>query len=281
MKTCYFDRNIFDQIDKKRGISDDELSGLRAAVSDERIAILVSFETVQETTYAAQDTALRGLKLISDFSRAKFPIKPHTELVRDELKSFAEGKERPSPLLFGRFSIDQVIADIQTPTAEILALLEEDKLNKTKLNAELEELVKAEIEVIQQNQPRTFEMYWEQRSPYLAEIFAERAGCLERCRELGMDHVLELRSVRMSIGATLSLLYALIIEGRRVQNGTSRDLQHAGPMSAADIVVTDDGELRRLLNRIPMDHLTVVNLRELIDLLELNCAETAFRNTGS
>lgn len=91
-----------------------------------------------------------------------------------------------------------------------------------------------------------------------------------------MDRVRELRSVRMSIGAILSLLYALIIEGRRVKNGTARDLQHAGPMSAADIIVTDDGELRRLLNRIPMDHLTVVNLHELVDLLQFGCGPTNF-----
>src|SRR5437870_4374563 len=70
MTTCYFNRNIFDQIDKKRDITDDDLKVLREAVAKRKIDILVSFETVQETANAKQDTAVRGLKLISEISRA-------------------------------------------------------------------------------------------------------------------------------------------------------------------------------------------------------------------
>src|SRR5437867_1791974 len=39
MTTCYFDRNIFDQIDKKRDITDDDLKVLRAAVAKRKIDI--------------------------------------------------------------------------------------------------------------------------------------------------------------------------------------------------------------------------------------------------
>jgi len=216
MKTCYFDRNSFDQIDKKHDVTDEELSALQKAVSEGRIAILVSFETVQETTYAAKDTALRGLKLIAELSQAEFPIKPHTELVKDELQSLAAGRACPEPYLYGRFSIDQVIVDIENQSDEILVLLEDDKLNKAKLNAELEELVIAERELIQQMRPRTFEAYWGQRSQYFAEVFADRAGCLPQCREAGINRVLELRGLGISIGAILSLLYAVIVEGRRI-----------------------------------------------------------------
>jgi hypothetical protein len=269
MKTCYFDRNIFDQIDKKRDVTDEDIAVLRRAVSDGDIAILVSFETVQETTYARRDTALRGLRLISELSRPEFPIKPHTELVSDEIQSFATGKKPPMPFLNGRFSLNAVISDIEQSSAEVVALVEDDKLNKAKLNTELEELIVAERDFIRQNRPRTFEMYWEQRSPYLVEVFADRAGCLRQCQELGIHRLLELRAVRVSVGALLSLLYAVLIEGRRVRNGTSRDLQHAGPMSAADVIVTDDGELRRLLNRIPLDRLTVIDLPALVQLLRL------------
>src|SRR5882762_7902146 len=52
MPTCYFDRNIFDQIDKKRDITEDDLRIIREAVAKRQIEILVSFETVQETAHA-------------------------------------------------------------------------------------------------------------------------------------------------------------------------------------------------------------------------------------
>src|SRR6185369_16874254 len=70
MTTCYFDRNVFDQIDRKRDITDGDLTVLRKAIRDDQLSVLVSFETVQETSYAKKDTALRGLWLIQELARA-------------------------------------------------------------------------------------------------------------------------------------------------------------------------------------------------------------------
>src|SRR6476469_3828336 len=58
MKTCYFDRNIFDQIDKKRDVTEGDIVFLRNEITNNHIQVLVSFETVQETTYAKRETAL-------------------------------------------------------------------------------------------------------------------------------------------------------------------------------------------------------------------------------
>ena len=43
MTTCYFDRNVFDQIDKSRDVTDDDLGVLREAIRRGKIQILVSF----------------------------------------------------------------------------------------------------------------------------------------------------------------------------------------------------------------------------------------------
>ena len=267
METCYFDRNIFDHIDRKHHITDADIGVLRKAVARKRIAVLVSLETVQETTYARSDTALRGLRLIAQLSRLDFPIKPHGELIRDEIKSFSEGKQSPSPFVSGRFSIDSVIADLEQPTPAIITMLEEDKRNKHELNAKLKNHVEGERRALAGQLPRNFEEYWNWRSTYWAEAFAHGAGYLDQCREAGIEALLKIRSVRISVGAVLSLLYALMIERRAIKPGTSRDLQHSSPMSAADIVVTNDGPLRGLLERIPINDFRVLNLRELIGLV--------------
>jgi hypothetical protein len=230
----------------------------------------VSFETVQETANAKQDTALRGLKLISEISRAAFPIKPHNELVNDEIQSFAAGKQPPSPFLYGKFSLAHVIEDIEKSSHEILTLLNDDKSERDALNAKLKKLVEDERKMLNGKRPRTFKAYWDARSNFYGEGFAYYAGVLEQCQKLGIERLLEVRSVTVSVGALLSLLYALMIEGRVVKDGTARDIQHAGPMSTADFVVTDDGELRRLLRRIPIDGFAVLDLQELITFIRSN-----------
>lgn len=267
MTTCYFDRNIFDQIDKKRDITDDDLKVLREAVAKRKVEILVSFETVQETANASKHTAVRGLKLISEISRAAFPIKPHNELVNDEIQSFAEGRQAPSAFLSGRFSLAQLIDDIEKSSSDISTLLKDDKSERDALNAKLTRLVEDERKMLDGKRPKTFKAYWDARSHFYGEGFGYYAGVIDQCKKLGIDRILELRSVRVSVGALLSWLYALMIEGREVKAGTARDIQHAGPMSSADLVVTDDRELRRLLKRIPIDDFSILDLRELIAFL--------------
>jgi len=267
MTTCYFDRNVFDQIDRKRDVTDGDLTILRKAIRDDQLSVLVSFETVQETSYAKKDTALRGLRLIQELARAEFPIKPHDELLRDDITAFAQGKENESPFLFGKFQIETVINDVENPSAEVLSLIEDDKREKIVLNEKLARYVDDERRILGDKRPRPFARYWDLRSTFYAEGFAYFAGHLDQAKELGIDRLLQLRSVRLTVGAFLSLLYSILIEGHVVQNGTSRDIQHVAPMSAADIIVTDDGELRRLIGRVPIENLVIITLPELIAFL--------------
>jgi hypothetical protein len=232
-----------------------------------RLSVLVSFEAVVETANARQDTALKGLQLIKELCRQELPIKPHYELVRDDIRNFADGGEASSPFLDARFSIDQVIADIQNPSQEVSEMIAEEKCIKERLNDELRSHVEEERKALNGKRSSTFEKYWEARSQYYAEAFAHFAGCLEECKARGIDELLKVKSVRMTVGAFLSLLYELL-GGRAVKSGTSYDLKHAAPMSAADIVVTNDGELRTLLSKIPIPKLRVMSLRELISLLQ-------------
>lgn len=264
MTTVYFDRNVFDQIDKGRDVTQADLELIRAEMAAGRLSILVSFETVAETILARQDTALRGLRLIKEFTRQALPIKPHVDLLRDDIRAFAEGRGPVSPFVFAIFSVDRMIDEVENSPQGLREDVAEEKRNKGKLNGDLGAYLDEEREALGGRPPARFEKYWAERSAYYAEAFAHFAGCLEPCRERGIDELLKVRSVRMAVGALLSLLYSLLIEGRAVQDGTSYDMKHAATMSAADVIVSNDGELRRLLGRVPVPDLRVMSLPDFV-----------------
>lgn len=267
MITAYFDRNVFDQIDKGRDITSADLELIRGEVSAGRLSILVSFETVAETIMARQDTALRGLRLIREFTRQALPIKPHMDLLCDDIRAFAEGREQVPPFVFAKFSVDRMIDEVENSPQGLREDIAAEKRHKVKLNGDLSPYLDEERKALGGRLPANFEKYWAERSAYHAEAFAHSAGYSERCRERGIDELLKVRSVRMTVGAFLSLLYSLLIEGRVIRSGTSYDMKHAATMSAAEVVVSDDGELRRLLGRVPVPGLCVMSLPDFVGLI--------------
>jgi hypothetical protein len=51
------------------------------------------------------------------------------------------------------------------------------------------------------------------------------------------------------------------------KSGDSRDILHAILGSIADVFVTDDGDLRRILNRVPVAGFRAVSLGETLAML--------------
>ena len=68
----------------------------------------------------------------------------------------------------------------------------------------------------------------------------------------------------MAVGSALSFAYAETFEKRTPKLGDSRDMQHAVLASAADVFVTHDAALARLLSRIPQVCFEVVDLDKLL-----------------
>lgn len=68
----------------------------------------------------------------------------------------------------------------------------------------------------------------------------------------------------MAVGSSLSVAYAETFEKRTPKMGDSRDMQHAVLATVADVFVTHDGPLARLVARIPMDSFRVLDLRALL-----------------
>ena len=66
------------------------------------------------------------------------------------------------------------------------------------------------------------------------------------------------------VGSSASMMYAVVVEGRRSGRGDSGDLRHALMASACDVFVTSDAALRHVLQRVPLIAPAVVDLNGLL-----------------
>ena len=117
----------------------------------------------------------------------------------------------------------------------------------------------------------TFSALWETGAVGRAEIFADELGLAAPCRERGLAGLLDVRPVRLAVGAVISIIHSQVIgdgdgHSRQPALGDSYDLWHALLASAADVFVTRDGRLAKSLERIPIEDFRVVtSLRALLD----------------
>jgi hypothetical protein len=153
-----------------------------------------------------------------------------------------------------------MIEEVENPSPGLLEDIAEEKRTKERRNCDLVAHIEEERKTFDQKRLNSFARYREAHAAYYAEGFADAAGWLDECRGRGIEGLLKVRSVAVAVGAFLSLRYSLLVENRRVQSGTSYDMQHAAPMSAADVIVSDDRELRRLLGRVRVAGLRVTTL---------------------
>jgi hypothetical protein len=107
----------------------------------------------------------------------------------------------------------------------------------------------------------SFEQYFAKTAPMFAERLAHSLGVAEACGRRGIDGLLTLKSVRMSVGAALFLTYERAFEGESVQIGDAADVQHAVSAAAvSETFVSDDARIRKLLSRVPLDSFEATDL---------------------
>jgi hypothetical protein len=111
--------------------------------------------------------------------------------------------------------------------------------------------------------PPDWEDYWQRLAEGFAEGFVAPHN-LELCKKKGIKGLLEVSSIRMAVGWAVSVAYAETFEKRTPKSGDSRDMQHAVLASAADIFVTHDAALARMLSRIPQVPVEVVDIHNLL-----------------
>ncbi len=109
-----------------------------------------------------------------------------------------------------------------------------------------------------------FEEFWND-APLWAEAFADHFGFGDVCRERGLEGLLEVRTVRLCVGAAKSIVYSQVAKGRQPDLGDWHDVWHAIMASVADVFVTQDKRLAEVLARVPGNDCRVItSLDELL-----------------
>lgn len=276
-KTVYFDTNVFDHIHKGIGVTEADWLALRSAVQKGRISILLSILNLEEALCALEQSrtqAIEELQLILELAEKGQLVKPPSLLLCDDIRCYAQDDSLLEPFMTYDPAIQSNLQALVNPDQkdidDLRLIIKETQNQKEDFVAGMRE-AKAQVLPVakeflrnHQGRPPEWQDYWERLAVRFAEGFAEAQGLLDACRNREIKGLLGVRSVRMAVGASLSLAYAETFEKRTPKMGDSRDMQHAVLATAADAFVTHDRGLARLLARIPMDNFQVLDLRALL-----------------
>jgi hypothetical protein len=276
---AYLDTNAFDHLYKKVGCTSGDIANLRRVVYGRQLSFPLSIHTLEEIVLA------RGLGPASRVARVKFTlslassrrlVKPCALLLADDIRAYAARGEAERPYLGADVQniISTGIAELietdgEDLDEEMIGALQETRRHKERFLTGMTE-AQEDIEPTfgAPASEMSFEQYFANAAPILAERLARSLGVGEACGQRGIDGLLTLKSVRMSVGATLSLTYERAFEGVSVQSGDAADLQHA--VSAAAVsktFVSDDARIRRLLSRVPFDSFETTDLPRFLQKL--------------
>ncbi len=264
MKEIYFDTNVYTHIHNRSG-------GVTNA--DVARRILASTQVIEETISAilsSPNEAIGRLRLIHKLAKRKRMIKPHTDFVQ-AVHAYAAGEEVTSPFISPPLVVKKVLTtpdleELRDIAIETNAQIQtgHDKLSETYRDKLLPHAKAAKEEGL----VPTFEEFWEEMSLSFVEEWSRQAGVLDQCREKGLLGLLEIRPIQIGTLCPISDLYAISYEGRVPKRGDSRDMQHVLLSSATDALVTNDRNLRRLMNRRRIDGYECISFRELLEEIQ-------------
>jgi hypothetical protein len=269
---AYLDTNAFDHLYKKVGCTSGDIANLRRAIYGRQLSFPLSIHTLEELVLA------HGLRPASRVARIKFTlslanfrrlVKPCAQLLADDIRAYAARGEAERPYLgadvqniMSAGMAELIETDGEDLDEEMVSALQETRRHKDRFLAGMTEAQEG-IEPISEApaSEMSFEQYFAKTAPMFAERLAHSLGVAEACGRRGIDGLLTLKSVRISVGAALFLTYERAFEGESVQIGDAADVQHAVSAAAvSETFVSDDARIRKLLSRVPLDSFEATDL---------------------
>lgn len=273
LRKAYFDTNVFAHIHNKVLVTEADLIGLRSALREGKISILASILNLEEilpVLKSSPDLARALFRLVLELADLQRLVKPTYMLLRDDISCHARGEALTQPFMHLAPVIQWKLSRLVNPRiediAELLPIIEEIKRTKDNFLVRMGNIGDKFLQDVKglEASRLSFDEFWKIFEGKFAEDIAQRLGVLEECGRQGMEALLDVRSVRLYVGASLSLTYALIFEGRIPKPGDSRDMLHAVSAAAADVFITYDRQFARVLARIPMEGFQVTGLQSLL-----------------
>jgi len=273
----YFDTNVYGHIYRlDDGVTDVLVEKLTEAVDTKTLRIFTSYAVIEETNAARLtnlDETNGRFELIRTLTNQGQIIKHHSELMRDDIRAYANGEDMPTKFQEPYPGLHDIFFDHTAKHYKELDGYARDTLDKVagfakglndSLNKRVRPLAK---EAKSAKKQQAFADFWDEMSEPYVEGVANKYGMLEECKARGLKGLLDVHSLRISTIAQVSLTYDNIYNRETFDRGNSRDMHHVGCASAVPIFVTHDRPLTRVLARMPLPNLEVLKLQTLLDRL--------------
>jgi len=272
---AYLDTNAFDHIYKKIGCTGTDIANLRKAIYGRQLSIRLSVHTLEEILLGRKvspQALAAQIKLTLSLASSRTLVKSCDQLLLDDIRAYAAGGEADRPFLRGDMQnavADGIAALIESDGEELeddfVAVLDQSRQEKQHFFAALEQ-ARQEAEAI--SSPPSgwtgFEQYFDAAALPALETLVERAGVANPCRARGLDGLLKIKSVWVSLGAVLALSYA-----QMTNNWVANSIMLHHGVSAAAVAETfvSDTTIRELLTHVPIDGFNLTTLPEFLKRL--------------
>ena len=272
----YLDTNAFDHIYKKIGCTGADIANLRKAIYGRQLSIRLSVHTLEEILLGRKvspQALAAQIKLTLSLASSRTLVKSCAQLLLDDIRAYAARGEADRPFLRGEMQnavADGIAALIESDGEELeddfLAVLNQARQEKQHFYAALEQVRQEAAAIASPPSGWTdFEQYFNTAALPALETVVELAGVTNPCRERGLDGLLKIKSVRMSLCAGLAPGYEQVTNGAAVNSTTLHHLVSAA--AVAETFVSDIAAYREFLARMPIEDLNVTTLPEFLKRL--------------
>ena len=273
---AYLATSAFGQLYRKIDCTAADIGELRKAIYGRTVSVPLGLHNLEEIVLARRaspQTLAAQLRLLLSISNWRVLLKPCGHLLADELRAFAAGAESPGPFLRGAMQnavttgISELLeSDGEELNEDFAQALDEVRRERETFVAELGEfLAECGMRFTPPLATGAFAEYFERYAPDAAAALAERAGVGAECERRGVAALLAMKSVRMWVGAALSLACAQSLEGQPARAERIDEVPHAvTAAAAADTFVTAKAHALPLLSRVEIDGLRTTDLKEFL-----------------
>ena len=274
---AYFDTNIYSHIFTRHKITDADVEKLEQAVASGALRVFTSFPVIEETNAArlkALDAANGRLELIRTLTVQDQIVKHHGDIIDADIHAYAHGEVSPGKLQAPYPGLKEVFWDHTENNYKKLNEYAQETIDRVAAFAkDMEDSFKTLIRPLvddsrkKREGQQPFPDYWNAMAEPWVELLADKYGVLEECKAKGIKGLLDVHSIRLNTISQISLTYANTYERGKFDRGDSRDMQHVVCASAVPIFVTHDKALHRVLARMPIPDLDVIDLPTLLTRL--------------
>jgi hypothetical protein len=294
----YFDTIAFDP---ENGLSEAQLDSIRGDPGN-TFRLVFGIDCLEEALLGVDSTdpkkPLEHIRRILRWTDARLVAKPADQLLCDDVVAYSKVQpsspwlENPRLAWVKKNLLDLRTLDVRQLRRKFAPEIDEIRRRRDRSASRLEQTISelSSDPFVLANRETKFPEFYRLVSLHVAENFARGAeqyvddrGLLDRCKERGIEGLLDIRSVRLATIVTLRLFHTQFLnEGRQTAKPRGSDLadiRHAVVASSADIFVTNDRRQFTCLSRVDTAGWRVICLKNLI--AELHTEEPPGWSTGA